>query len=264
MNSSEVPRWRNDAGLVGNSVVVTGAAGEIGSQVARALAEVGAKVLAVDRPDSDIAAVAKSLPGTGHDALGVELTELTSHAGIFARARELAGADGRYAALVHLAAVLVRRNDIDEVTEHDWDRQSDTNLKATFFLNRAAWRAFREQRTPGSIVNAVSQGWWTGGFGGSVVYAATKGGVVSLTRGLARSFAPDGVRVNAIAPGGVNTTMFHDGMTAASTQAFIEQIPAGRLGEPDDVVGPTIFLASSASAYMTGSILNISGGQLIY
>lgn len=258
------PRWRNDAGLAGNSVLVTGAAGGIGRAVAAALAEAGAVVVAVDRPGSGVGELPAGLAGAGHVPVEVDLSDPETHGVLMDNAVAAAPAGGKLAALVHLAAVLRRRDTVDDVTEEDWDAQADLNLRATFFLNRAAWRCLRTQGLGGSIVNYASQGWWTGGFGGSVAYAATKGGIVSMTRGLARSFAPDGVRVNAVAPGGVDTDMYHDGLDERADQAFIDQVPLGRLASPEEMTGPTLFLASDASRYVTGTVLNVSGGQLAY
>lgn len=264
--SADTPQlhWRNDAGLAGNSVLVTGAAGGIGRAVVAAFAEAGASVLAVDRPGSAVHDVLHGLAGSGHVSVEADLLDLDAHAGLMANAVGAAPIGGRLAAVVHLAAVMHRRASVEEVTEADWDMQSDINLKAAFFLNRAAWRCLRDQGSGGAIVNYTSQGWWTGGYGGSVVYSATKGGIVSLTRGLARSFASDGVRVNAVAPGGVDTDMFHVGLEAADEEAFVAQVPLGHLAAPDDMTGATLFLASDASQYMTGTVLNVSGGQLIY
>jgi NAD(P)-dependent dehydrogenase (short-subunit alcohol dehydrogenase family) len=166
--------------------------------------------------------------------------------------------------LAHLAAVLRRRRTIDEVTEDDWDYQIDTNLKATFFLNRCAARIFREQGRGGRIVNFTSQGWWTGGFGGSVVYAASKGGIVSMSRGLARTLAPDGITVNTIAPGGVDTPMMRSGSTPEDLDSFVKMIPLGRMAEPDELAGIVLFLASDHARYITGATINVSGGQLMY
>ena len=252
--------WRNDSGLDGKSVVVTGAAGGIGRAVAQGFSEAGARVLVVDIPNSPLDEVLSDLAGDGHESLEIDLADISSHVDIFSHAQKMAP----LAALAHCAAVMRRREHIDLVTEEDWDLQMDINLKATFFLNRAAYHAFREAGTEGSIVNFSSQGWWTGGFGGSVVYAASKGGVVSMTRGLARSFAPDRVRVNAVAPGGVDTTMMRIGQDDEVLRDFISSIPLGRLAEPEEMVGAVIFLASQASSYMTGAIMNISGGQLMY
>jgi len=252
-------QWRSDAGLDGRSVVVTGAAGGIGRSVVAAFAEAGAHVVGVDVPGSPVEDVIGALPGR-HVALEADLRDVDDHARIFERAREVAP----LAALAHLAAVLLRRETVDDVTPDDWDAQVDVNLKATFFLDRAAYHAFRAQGTPGSIVNFTSQGWWTGGFGGSVVYAASKGGVVSLTRGLARSFAADGVRVNAVSPGGVDTPMMNDGLTDEVRRTFMAQVPLGRLADPDELAGAVVFLAGGASSYVTGTVVNVSGGQLMY
>ena len=167
-------------------------------------------------------------------------------------------------ALIHAAAVLRRRDSIDEVTEDDWDAQVDTNLKATFFLNRAVAQAFIADGTPGRIVNFTSQGWQSGGYGGSVVYSATKGGVVSMSRGLARSLAPHGITVNTIAPAAADTPMLRDGQTDEQLADFIKMIPLGRMAEPREVATGAVFLISDHAAYITGATLNVSGGQLMY
>lgn len=252
--------WRSDAGLSEHSVVVTGASGGIGRAVCRALAEAGAAVVAVDVSEDAVTQVVADLPGSGHVALGRDLRDLTGHDVLFETAMGIAP----LASLVHMAAVLVRRATVDEVSEEDWDTQHDVNLKATFFLNRAAQHAFIRQGTSGSIVNFASQGWWTGGFGGSVVYAASKGGIVSMSRGLARSFAPSGVRVNVVSPGAVNTPMMWQGMSEEAMAGFVSMIPIGRLAEPDELSGAVMYLASDASRYVTGALVNVSGGQLMY
>ena len=246
--------------LKGKCVVVTGATGGVGAAVAKTLAECGAKVLAVDLNDDKLNALVTSLPGSGHASRSLDLGNLDQHGPLFARAQDM----GEFVALAHCAAVLRRRDSVDLVTEDDWDFQIDTNLKATFFLNRAARDSMKAKGTKGSIVNFTSQGWWTGGFGGSVVYAASKGGIVSMTRGLARSFAAEGIRVNAVSPGGVDTAMLTDGQTSEAMAAFISMIPLGRLAEPAEIAQSVLFLASNNSSYITGAVINISGGQLMY
>lgn len=252
--------WRSDSGLAGTSVVVTGAAGGIGRSVAHAFADAGAHVVAVDIPGSTVVDLAASLPGGPHLGLEMNLLDLASHSTIFERANELAP----FRAMAHLAAVLRRADSVDDITEQDWDLQLDVNLKITFFLDRAANAAFRAAGTPGAIVNFTSQGWWTGGFGGSVVYAASKGGVVTLTKGLARSFAGNGVRVNAVSPGGVDTPMMNEGMSPAAMESFLSMVPLGRLAQTDELAGAVVFLASDAASFITGTVVNVSGGQLMY
>lgn len=177
--------WNLGAGLEGKGVIVTGAAGGIGRAVTQAFATTGAKVMAVDLHQDAAESVVESLEGTGHVAAGLDLTDLDAQKQIIQRAQDELG--GLFV-LAHLAAVLQRRDSMDEVTEEDWDFQIDTNLKASFFLMREAANAMRAAGEGGKIVAFSSQGWWTGGFGGSVVYCASKGGIVSMVRGLARTY----------------------------------------------------------------------------
>ncbi len=252
--------WRNDSGLVGNVVIVTGAAGGIGSAVCRALAECGAIVAGVDRPGTPLADVMSGLTGDGHLAIEEDLSRIASHATVISTAKSA----GPVVGLAHVAAVILRNNDLYSITEEEWDLQFDVNVKSTFFLNRALAADWRAEGRSGSIVNFASQGWWTGGIGNSIPYSATKGGVVSLTRGLAKTLAADGIRVNSIAPGGVDTVMMREGLSDAARSAFIDTVPMGRIAEPDELAGAVLYLLSDASSFVTGTVLNVSGGQLIY
>ena len=252
--------WSAAAGLDGRGVLITGAAGAIGGAVARAFAAAGARVTAVDLDAGGLDELVASLEGGGHAAVAADLADLDGHEALVTRARVTAGS---LDVLAHVAAV-IRRRELDDVTPEDWDLQQEVNLRATFFLNRAVARVMREQGRGGRIVNFASQGWWTGGFGGSVAYAATKGGVVSMTRGLARTFGPDGILVNCVAPGAVDTPMLTEGMTDAALEAFRAQIPLGRFATPEEVAGAVVFLASDHASYITGATLNVSGGQLMY
>jgi NAD(P)-dependent dehydrogenase (short-subunit alcohol dehydrogenase family) len=253
--------WNVGAGLEGKGVIVTGAAGGIGRPVAEAFASTGARVMAVDLSQEAADAVAAGLDGTGHLAVGADLRDLTMHAALIARAREHFGS---LDVLAHLAAVLRRRNNVDDVTEDDWDVQLDTNLKASFFLCRAAANAMREQGRGGRIIAFTSQAWWSGGFGGSVVYSATKGGIVSMTRGLARTYGPHGITVNTVAPGQVITPMLMDGLSEETFQSMEKATPLGRAAQPEEIAGTVVFLASDHAAYITGATINITGGFLMY
>jgi len=240
--------------LSGKRILVTGAARGIGRAVAELAVSAGARVVATD-------VRAKDLDGLSDvTTVPFDLTDVAGLPGLVHRAGEaLGGLD----ALVHVAGVILRRGSIDEVTEADWDLQADVNLKATFFLDRAV-AAVLGRTGGGAIVNFASQGWWTGGFGGSVAYAATKGGVVSVSRGLARSLADRGVRVNVVAPGAVDTAMMREGMDDEARAAFVAQIPLGRMAEPVELAHAALFLVSDAASYLTGVTLNVSGGQLMY
>jgi NAD(P)-dependent dehydrogenase (short-subunit alcohol dehydrogenase family) len=254
--------WALGSGLDGRGVVVTGAAGAIGREVARAFAEAGSRVCLVDLDESAVEAVRSSLAEPDrHIAAALDLNRLAEHEPLLRRVRAECGS---LWALAHVAAVLRRRASVDDVTEEDWDVQLDTNLKASFFLNRAAARVMREQGNGGRIVNFTSQGWWTGGFGGSVVYCASKGGIVSMSRGLARTFAADGITVNTVSPGAVDTPMMRGGLTDEAVEAFVGQIPVGRMAEPWELAGTVVFLASEHGRYITGATINVSGGFLMY
>ncbi len=253
--------WSVGAGLEDKGVVVTGAAGGIGRAVAMAFATAGARVCAVDLEQSAADQVVAALDQPDrHLAIGADLGNLSAHEPLLRRVRD---AFGRFDILAHLAAVLLRQ-DIDEVSEEDWDFQLDVNLKAAFFLHRAAAQLMKEGGAGGCLINFSSQGWWTGGYGGSVVYCASKGGIVSMTRGLARTYAPYGITVNSVAPGAVDTPMMRDGMTQEALDAFIRQIPLGRMAAPEELAGVVIFLASDHAKYITGATINVSGGQLMY
>jgi NAD(P)-dependent dehydrogenase (short-subunit alcohol dehydrogenase family) len=242
-------------------VLITGAAGGIGSAVALAFAECGARVAASDVSEQSVRDLVGGLPGEGHAALAADLADTVAHEELVRRAHE---AVGPLAALAHLAAVLRRRHELAAVTEADWDAQVDVNLKGTFFLVRAFAERLRAAGQGGAIVTFSSQGWWTGGFGGSVVYNATKGGIVTLTRGLARSYGADGIRVNAVAPGLVDTSMLREGMSDEALGRLVGEVPLGRMAAPEEVAPAVVFLASDHARYITGATLNISGGWLMY
>ena len=253
--------WSVGAGLEGKGVIVTGAAGGIGQAVSRAFATAGARVMAVDLDQGKLDVLVAALGGGPHLGVAADLRVISTHDSIVDRARrEL----GNLYVLANLAAVLRRRNSLDEITEDDWDIQHDVNLKAAFFLCRAAGRAMVAQGRGGRIITFASQGWWTGGFGGSVVYAASKGGIVSMTRGLARTFGPHHITVNAVSPGQVHTPMLMSGLAPEVYEAMKQQTPLGYVAEPDDLAGTVVFLASDHARYITGATINVSGGFLMY
>ena len=255
------PATGADFRLGGRVHLVTGATGGIGRAVCHALATAGASVAALDRDAELTTGLCDSLPGDQlHLALSGDVADVDAHDAFLDHAIE---GLGRLDGLVQLAAVIHRRASVEEITEADWDEQHDVNLKAAFFLSRAAGLRLRASGG-GSITNFTSQAWWSGGLGGSVVYAASKGGVVSFSRGLARTFAPDQIRVNTVAPGVVETPMMSEGLTDEQRAWFIAQVPLGRMADPSEIAGAVVFLASDAGRYVTGATINVSGGQLMY
>jgi NAD(P)-dependent dehydrogenase (short-subunit alcohol dehydrogenase family) len=249
------------AGLEGKSVIVTGGTGGIGREICLAFASAGARVAVVDLDAARVGELVASMEGGPHFAAPADLRKVPQHKALIER---VLSAFGKIDVLVTTAAVLVRRATIYDVSEEDWDLQHDVNLKATFFLCQRVARAMRDRGEGGRIVTFTSQGWQTGGFGGSVAYAASKGGIVSMTRGLARSLAKDKITVNAVSPGAADTAMFRQGLDDAAVAGFAAQIPLGYLAQPSQLAGTVLFLASDHASYITGATINVSGGWLMY
>ena len=247
--------------LQGKTALVTGGAGCIGRAVCEGFAAAGAQVAVVDIEQEACDAVAEAM-GPGHRGWGADLREI---AGIDPLVGEISGAMGPVDILANIAAVIIRTNDLFTVTPDEWNAQYDVNIKAMFFLCQSVARRMVEAGREGTIINYSSQGWNSGGFGGSVVYNSTKGAVTTMTRGLARSWAAHGIRVNAVAPGLVDTPMMRsDALPSSVLDALVKDIPMKRLGHPDDHVGATVFLATDMARYMTGATMNVSGGFLMH
>jgi NAD(P)-dependent dehydrogenase (short-subunit alcohol dehydrogenase family) len=241
-------------GLDGARVLVTGAAGGIGSAVTSAFVEAGAAVVAADLAEPAGVAGVRAVIGSDLRAAGAAERLVT----------DAASALGGLDVVAHMAGVLLRRADLASVSEADWDIQHDINLKASFFLLRAAADRMTEQGTGGRLVATASQAWWSGGYGGSAVYAASKGGLVSLCRGLARTYGPAGITVNTVAPGAIDTPMLTTDLADDALDSIVAATPLGRLGRPEEVASAVVFLASARASFITAATLNISGGWLTY
>lgn len=241
------------------TVLVTGAGGGIGRATAQAFSAAGASVVCVDRDRDALHTTASELGESAH-VIAADLSDVSAFGALLDQAEDLAGP---LDSLAQLAAIL-RRRPVRDVTEEDWDAHFAVNAKAAFFLSRAFAERLRESGRPGSVVNTASQSWSTGGLDGAVVYAATKGALVTMTRGMARTYGPDGIRFNAVAPGFVDTEMLRDGLEAGSMDRMLAQVPLGRLATPDEVAKAIVFLASPASSYITGATIVVAGGQLMH
>ena len=246
---------RSGWGLEEHGVIVTGAAQGIGEATARAFADVGARVCAVDLREDMVRAVVESLPGGPHQAAALDLNDLEAHGALVNGA---AAALGDVHAIV-LAAGVLRREPFTEVSEEAWDWQVDTNLKATFFLSRTAGEHMRASGTPGSITTFTSISATMGGVSSAPAYGASKGGVIALTYAMARHYGPFGIRVNSIAPGFVDTPMQRAGFSPAA-QAYIDSTPLARQADASEVASVAVFLASAHASFVTGAIMNVSGG----
>src|SRR4029077_13756145 len=163
---------------------------------------------------------------------------------------------GHLDVLVNNAGVFARKPAL-ELEEQDWDRILEVNLKGAFFCAQAAAGAMIEQG--GVTINVASDAAWSGGLNPCVHYAASKAGMLSITRSLAKELAGNGIRVNALAPGMIETSMGADAGAALGGLA----IPLGRYGTPEEVAAAVVFLASDEASYITGAVLNLSGGLFL-
>ncbi len=244
--------------LTGQAALVTGAQQGIGNAIAIALAQDGAD-LAINYLDDKAAAedVATAVRATGRKA--VMLAGDVAAAGTpGALVEATVAAFGKIDILVNNAGVFPRVGFLD-MTEKDWDFVHSINLKAGFFLAQAAARAMIAAGIQGAIINLAS----SAVFGASpqgVHYAASKGGVVSMTRAMAMELAPHKIRVNAIAPGLTDTAQPRYGSTEAELVAKAATMPLGRMGQPRDIAHVAVFLASERSAFMTGQTVHANGG----
>jgi len=242
--------------LAGKKAIVTGGGRGIGKAIAVAFAEHGADVAVIGRTAETLDGTAAEVRATGRTA-ATKVADLTEVANIPDLFTELSAAIGGFDILVNSAGIQLTAPSLD-VTEKDWDATLDANLKALFFCCQAGGRAFVEAGS-GKIINLAST-FSVVGFPEFAVYCASKGGVMQLTRALASEWAAYGVNVNAIAPAAVRTEMNAYLLDDESfLKGFLPAVPAGRVGQPSDIVGAAIFLASAASDFVHGHLLFVDG-----
>lgn len=247
--------------LDGKVAIVTGAgaAGKgIGQACAIALARAGASVFVASRTEANARTVADEIVALGQraEAMGVDVAQAAQVDAMVAAALE---AFGRVDILVNNAGI-TRDGLMARMAEDAWDAVLDTNLKGAWLCTKAVARPMMKQRS-GAIVN-MSSVMGLMGNAGQTNYSASKAGLIGLTKAAAKELAARNIRVNAVAPGWIDTAM-----TAELGDNFREQvlgrIPLARLGRPEDVAGATVFLCSDAAAYITGQVLTVDGGMVM-
>jgi len=248
------------ADLAGISAIVTGAGSGLGRHFALTLARAGAKVALAGRRLDRLKSVEAEIEAFDGRALPVEL-DVTSadsvRAGVAAAEQEL----GAITVLVNNSGVVVDKP-ATEQTEAEWDQVLDTNLKGAFLMAGEVARHMVRLGHGGSIVNIASI---LGQRASARVvgYAASKAGLIQLTRALAVEWARHKIRVNAIAPGYIATDINRDFIASPAGQAIAKKVPMRRFGRPEDLEGPLLLLSSPASAYMTGTVITVDGGQTV-
>lgn len=234
--------------------LITGAAGGIGRACARALAEAGAFIVAVDLNEAGVQATVENIGG------GLALAcDLADPAAVTAlRDRVLAEAGG-VDILVNCAGLISYRKGINAVSVEEWDTLLDVNLRGTFLICQAFIDSMKERRN-GAIITFSSLAARVGGIEVGIHYAASKAALIGLTRTLAKEGGPYGITVNAVAPGVILTEPVKR-QVGDHEDDYTKSIPLQRLGQPQDVANVVLFLASPLSSYITGVVLDINGGM---
>jgi NAD(P)-dependent dehydrogenase (short-subunit alcohol dehydrogenase family) len=248
--------------------IVTGAAAArgIGHAVAVLFAEQGARVVAVDQAMNDdvlrqLRSAVGAPGGREVDIVGIRC-DVSQAQECEDVVRSVVDKWGGVDCLVHCAGILGRKSFLD-VESEEYDLVMNVNLKGTFNICRSVLRAFLP-RNAGVIVNLASAAAQRGGgLVGSSHYAASKGGVLSLTRAIAREFGPRGIRANAVCPAMIETSML-DEVTAPQRASILAAIPLQRTGSPRECAGVCLFLASELSAFVTGATIDVNGGSHIH
>lgn len=244
--------------LTGQRAIVTGASRGLGRHFALTLARAGAEVVLAARGIDRLEAAVKEIEGFGGCAVPVQV-DVTDGKSVKMCLETTENTLGPIDILVNNAGIAVTKPMLEHA-EEDWDSVLDTNLKGVWLMAQEVARRMVRREQSGSIINIASV---LGERGISQLpgYCASKGGIINLTRAMAVELAPHGIRVNAVAPGYIETDMNRQFFSTQAGQRLIKRIPQRRLGQVEDLDGILLLLASDASRYMTGGVITIDGGQ---
>ena len=245
--------------LLGRLALVTGAGRGNGAAIARGLAAAGAEVIVTDIDKDAARMIADSIVAEGCKARGFML-DVTDEESCAKLARDVSLLVGPIRILVNNAGIFLRGNLVAPDGRERWDRTMAVNVQGPFNVTMA----FIDQLklTKGTIVNIASINSYVAAAGAGA-YPVSKGALAQFTRALAAELAPDGVRVNALAPGLIATAMSEPTRADPKRlEAFLAHVPMKRVGEPEELAGPVVFLCSDAASYITGAILPVDGGYL--
>jgi 3-oxoacyl-[acyl-carrier protein] reductase len=239
--------------------IITGAARGIGKAIALTSVREGAKVALVDVDQRQLEALKNEIEKRKGEAITISC-DITKSVDVVEMVRQTHQTFGRIDILVNNAGI-IRRGTIETVTEEDWDRVIEVNLKGTFNCCKSVVGIMKEQGY-GKIVNVSSIAGKMGDITSAPGYGSSKAGVDALTKTLARQLAPYGINVNAVSPHAIETEMSVQ-WSEERRKEIITSIPLGRLGKPEDVAEAVVFLASDEASFITGEILDVNGGVLM-
>lgn len=247
--------------LSGKTAIVTGARRGIGRAIALALAEEGANLVVSDISQEDCQKVVDEIEKLGGRGLAVKC-DVSSGSDVENMVKKTVAEFSRVDILVNNAGVISYKPFL-ELTDEDWDKTLNVNLKGQFLCARAAAREMVKNKR-GRIINIASISYGGCGLAFPLVahYTASKGGVVALTEALALELTPQGINVNAICPGAIDTEMAKGVKESGQLERVLARVPKGRLGQPEEIASLAVFLASDESEYMSGAAIVIDGGWL--
>ena len=243
--------------LQGKIAIITGSARGIGFEIAKTLAREGAFSVIVDRSGAEAAAISLQEKQYGAMAVSLDITDIDA---VNNAVKTIISAKGRIDILVNNAGIIARGSIVD-LSREQWLQVMDVNVNGNFYFCKAIIPYMIQQHS-GNIVNVTSIAGKMGDITAAPVYGTSKGAINAFTKSLARQLAKNGIRVNAVAPHAIETSMSAE-WTIEKRKEVIDAIPLKRMGKPEEVAEAVLFLASERSSFITGEILNVNGGMLM-